>query len=463
MTGGGSAILTFLGAAETVTGSKFLIESRDHRYLADCGLFQGEARWRRRNWDDFPVDPRSLDVVVLTHAHLDHCGYLPALVRQGFRGPVICSEGTAQVAAIVLRDAAHLQMEDAVHARSGGYSRHDPPLPLFDTTDAERAIRLFSPVGESGRADLPGGAAVTLYRAGHILGSTFAVLEQDGRRLAVSGDLGRQNHPLLRPPELLPASDVILVESTYGNRLHQPLDRERLGRLISSTARRGGVVLIPAFAVDRTAILLHELAGLARDKLIPQLPVYVNSPMALAALNVYRTAIDQKSAELRPEITGSGDPFDPGDLRLVHSVEESMRINNPGKPCIIVSASGMATGGRVLHHLRHLLPDARNTVLMTGYQVAGTRGRQLLDGARSVKIHGHYVPVRAEVVDLPELSAHADADELIDWLASTPEAPEAVYVVHGEEEARPALAERITDELGWTAVAPRHLEQVRLW
>ncbi|MEV0804055.1 MBL fold metallo-hydrolase [Kribbella sp. NPDC050281] len=455
-------VLTFLGAAGTVTGSKFLLEYQNHRTLIDCGLFQGEARWRRRNWDSFPIDPHTLDAVVLTHAHLDHCGYLPALVRQGFHGPVICSPATAEVAAIVLRDAAHLQMEDAGHARAGGYSRHDPPLPLFDSADAERAIRHFRPTPESGMSELPGGGTVTLYRAGHILGSTFAVVELGGRRLAVSGDLGRQNHPLLLPPEPLPDVDAVVIESTYGNRLHLPVDHARLARLITSTVERGGVVLIPAFAVDRTAVILHELAVLTTERLIPHLPIYVNSPMSLAALNVYRTAVEHKSDELRPEILTGDDPFDPGDLRLVQSVDESMRINNPGRPCIIVSASGMATGGRVLYHLERLLPQTKNTVLLPGYQVAGTRGRQLLDGARSVKIHGRYVPVRARVTDMPEFSAHADADELVNWLSTARREPDAVYVVHGEEDARHALADRIGDELGWTAVTPHHLERVRL-
>ncbi|MDX2968412.1 MBL fold metallo-hydrolase [Kribbella solani] len=269
---------------------------------------------------------------------------------------MICTPGTAGVAAIVLRDAAHLQMEDAQHACAGGYSRHDPPRPLFDTEDAEMAIRLFRPT--DGRVEL-GPAAVTLHRAGHILGSAFAELELAGRRLLVSGDLGRQRHPLLRPPETPPAVDTVLIESTYGDRRHQPLDHAQLARLISTTAARGGVVLMPAFAIDRTAILLHELAGLMRDGLIPHLPVYVNSPMALAALNVYRAAVTNKSPELRAEILGGPDPFDPGTLRLVHSVEESMRISDPGRPSIVISASGMATGGRVLYHLARLLPGKR--------------------------------------------------------------------------------------------------------
>ncbi|WP_327635135.1 MBL fold metallo-hydrolase [Kribbella sp. NBC_00482] len=453
------SVLTFLGAAGTVTGSKFLLEHDQQRILLDCGLFQGEAQWRRRNWDSFPIDPASLDAVVLTHAHLDHCGYLPGLVRQGFRGPVICTPGTADVAAIVLRDAAHLQMEDAQHARAGGYSRHDPPQPLFDTEDAEQAIRLFRPA--DGRTEV-GAATVTLHRAGHILGSAFAELEIDGRRLLVSGDLGRQEHPLLRPPEPPPAVDTILVEATYGDRHHEPLDHAQLGRLISTTAARGGVVLMPAFAIDRTAVLLHELAGLMRLDLIPRLPVYVNSPMALAALNVYRAAVTNKSPELRPEILGGPDPFDPGTLRLVHSVEESMRISDPGRPSIVISASGMATGGRVLYHLARLLPGKRNTVILPGFQVPGTRGRALLDGARSVKIHGRYIPVRAQVVGLPEFSAHADSDELISWLSAAPSAPETVYVVHGEDHARAELARRIQDELDWTAATPSHLERVRI-
>ncbi|TCC30743.1 MBL fold metallo-hydrolase RNA specificity domain-containing protein [Kribbella speibonae] len=451
--------LTFLGGAGTVTGSKFLVEQDRQRILLDCGLFQGEARWRRRNWDPFPVDPASLDAVVLTHAHLDHCGYLPSLVREGFHGPVICTPGTADVAAIVLRDAAHLQVEDAQHARAGGYSKHDPPQPLFDGEDAELAIRLFRPA--TGRVELAD-ASVTLHRAGHILGSSFAEVEFDDHRLLVSGDLGRQQHPLLRPPEPPPAVGTVLVEATYGDRHHQPLDHAQLGHLISATAARGGVVLMPAFAIDRTAVLLHEIAGLMRDGLIPRLPVYVNSPMALAALNVYRAAVTNKSPELRPEIIGGPDPFDPGTLRLVHSVEESMRISDPGRPSIVISASGMATGGRVLHHLARLLPGKRNTVILPGFQVPGTRGRALLDGARTVKIHGRYVPVRAQVVGLSEFSAHADSDELVSWLSSAPRPPETVYVVHGEDHARAELARRIQDELDWTAVTPSYLERVRL-
>jgi metallo-beta-lactamase family protein len=453
--------LSFLGAAGTVTGSRFLLEHQDRRYLVDCGLFQGEAAWRRQNWNPFSVDPRTIDGVVLTHAHLDHSGYLPVLVRGGFRGPVLCSARTAEVAAIVLRDAAHLQEEDARHARHAGYSRHDPPLPLFDAADAERSIDLLCPAAGD-RADLPGGAQVEFHRAGHILGSRFVVVELAGHRVLFSGDLGRRQHPLLRPPEQPADADVIVVESTYGNRRHVPADDERLGRLITATVNRGGVTLMPAFAVDRTPVLLHTLARLRRRGLIPALPVYVDSPMALAALDVYRNAVRAADPEIRPELTTVADPFDPGDLRLVHTAEESERINDPHRPCIIISASGMATGGRVLHHLRHQLPNARNSVVLTGYQVVGTRGRQLLDGATAVKIHGHYVAVHAQISAVPELSAHADADELIDWLGSAKAAPETTYVVHGEPDAAAALVGRIGAGLGRLAVAPHHLERVRL-
>ena len=457
-----SAILSFLGAAGTVTGSRFLLENDGHRYLVDCGLFQGEAVWRRHNWEPFPVPPVSIDAVVLTHAHLDHSGYLPALVRNGFRGPVVCSAPTAELTAVVLRNAAHLQEEDARHARAGGYSRHDPPLPLFDSADADLAIARLAPVGPAESADLPGGATVTLHRAGHILGSRFAIVELAGHRVLFSGDLGRQHHPLLLPPEPVPQVDVAVVESTYGNRTHTPVDRERLGRLITATARRGGVTLMPAFAVDRTPMLLHALAGLTRDGLVPRLPVYVDSPMALTALEVYRRSVKDQDPEIRPDLLDGPDPFDPGGLRLAHSAAESERLNDPQMPCIIISASGMATGGRVLHHLRHQLPNRRNTVLLAGFQVAGTRGRQLLDGATALKIHGRYVPVRAQVAAVPEFSAHADADEILRWLGTAPTDPEATYVVHGEADAAGTLAARIGDELGRLAVAPRYLERVRL-
>jgi metallo-beta-lactamase family protein len=458
----GKPTLVFLGAAGTVTGSKFLVRTDDAEVLVDCGLYQGEKVLRRRNWQPFPADPTRISAITLTHAHLDHTGYVPALVRAGFTGPVYCTPDTAALTAIVLRDAAHLQEEDAENARRGGWSKHDPPLPLFDQADAEKAITLLRPVPFGTAADLPGIGDVVLHRAGHILGSAFAELHVEGRTLLVSGDLGRPTHPLLLPPEDPPAADTVLVESTYGDRRHEATTTEHLAAAIRRTARRGGVVLMPAFAVDRTPVLLRHLRELVRTEQIPRLPVFVDSPMALAALDVYRRAIAEGSPEIRPELETSGDPVDPGTLRLAHSVEESMRLNDPGYPCIVISASGMATGGRVLHHLRHQLPDPRNTVVLPGFQVPGTRGRQLLDGARTVKIHGQYVPVRADVVAAPEFSAHADAGELVSWLGRCPRPPRTTFVVHGEPDPARALADRVTQRLGWTAVVPKYLETVVL-
>lgn len=460
--------LTFLGGTGTVTGSKFLVEHDGGRVLVDCGLFQGLREHRRRNWRPMPVDPAGIDAVVISHAHLDHVGYLPRLVREGFSGPVLCTPQTAELAAIVLRDSAHLQEEDAAYARQAGFSRHDPPLPLYDAADAEKAIALLTPVPYDTAAPLPGTAPATapatvlLRPAGHILGSASVTLRAGRRSLVVSGDLGRPAHPLLLPPGPPDAADALLVESTYGDRRHTDPDPDRLADVIRRTAQRGGVVLIPAFAVDRTEILLRELRRLTRTGAIPRLPVHVDSPMALAALDVYRRALRDGAPGVRPGLGAGGDPFDPGDLRIARHPEESAALNQPGQPCIILSASGMATGGRVVHHLKHQLPDPRNTVVLVGYQVPGTRGRDLLDGARQLKMHGRYVPVRAQVVALPEFSVHADADETLDWLARAERPPTTCYVVHGEPEAAQTLADRIADELGWAAVVPRDGERVRV-
>jgi metallo-beta-lactamase family protein len=458
--------LRFLGAAGTVTGSKFLVGGPGGHLLVDCGLYQGERELRRRNWGPFPMPAPELDAVVLSHAHLDHCGWLPRLVRRGFGGPVYCSPWTARVAPIVLRDAAHLQEEDADRARLGGYSRHDPPLPLFDTADAEKAIALLRPLPHGDVLAIGSELTVRLRRAGHILGSATVEVRAGDRSVGFTGDLGRGVHPLLSPPEPAPGADAFVVESTYGDRTHPPNGPGRLVAPIRRAFDRGGVVLIPAFAVDRTPVLLMALATLMRSGELPRVPVYVDSPMALSALEVYREAVREGGPEIRPEIRpelrGAGDPFDTGDVRLVHSPEESARINAPEAPCIVISASGMATGGRVVHHLEHLAPQRRNLILLPGFQVAGTRGRALLDGAPALKMFGRYVPVRAEVVSLPEFSAHADADGILAWLRSAPGAPRICYVVHGEPAAAAALAARIDAELGWCAVAPRHAERVLL-
>lgn len=455
------AALTFLGAAKTVTGSRFLIDTETERLLVDCGLFQGPREWRRRNWDPLPVDPTSVGGVVLTHAHLDHCGYLPVLAHHGFSGPVVCTPGTAALAALVLRDAAHLQEQDAENAREGGYSKHKPALPLFDTADAEKAIALFRPAEHGVWVRLPGRATVRLRRAGHILGSAFAELRIQDRRILFSGDMGRPGHELLGPPEAPGDADVVVVESTYGNRRHEDSGHAALAVAIRRVTQRGGVALLPAFAVDRTPVLLMALSKMVRDRQIPDLPVYVDSPMALKGLGIYQDALLARDPQFRPEVIAHPELFEPTHLQLMFTREDSEEINSPRHPCIIISASGMATGGRVLHHLLHQLPESRNGVIFTGFQVPGTRGRALVEGARQVKIHGRYVPVRAEVTQIEGFSAHADAGQLTDWL-SVIKPPELACVVHGEADAAADFAERLHTELGWNAVVPDYLERVSL-
>jgi len=455
-------VLTFLGATGTVTGSRFLIEHEDSRVLVDCGLYQGLADLRRRNWETMPVDAAGIDAVVVTHAHLDHCGYLPKLVRDGFRGRIICSPETVELATIVLRDSARLQEEDAAYANDVGFSKHRPALPLYDSGDVEKTLPLMAPTEFLTPTEVAPGAQVTLQPAGHILGSATALVAVGGARALFSGDLGRSGHPLLRPPVDPPAADVVVVESTYGDRRHAPRDPGLLADAIRRTVDRGGSVLIPAFAVDRTELVILELTRLMRSGQIPKVPVFVDSPMALAALAVYRRAVRQGSVQLRDEVRGSHGLLEDTELHAIHDATASQRLNRPSAPCIVISASGMATGGRVVHHLAQQLPDRRNCVVLTGYQAAGTRGRQLQEGARQVKMHGKYVPVRAEIVDDQDFSVHADADETLRWLGRSPTPPENVYVVHGEQHAAARLAERIDTELGWCAVVPRYGERVRL-
>lgn len=458
---GSPVVVRFLGAAGTVTGSRFLVESGGTTLLVDCGMFQGERELRRRNWSPFPVPADEVDAVVLSHAHLDHCGFLPRLVRLGFAGPVYCSPWTAEVAPIVLRDAAHLQEEDAAFAARRGSSRHRPPLPLFDRGDADKAIGLLRPIPSGKPFSVGPDMSVTLRRAGHILGSSTVEIAAGGRTALFTGDLGRSDHPLLEPPDAPPVTDAVVVESTYGDRCHPPRDLRRLAEPIARTLARGGTVLMPAFAIDRTPVLLMALRELMRAGAVPPVPVYVDSPMALAALDVYRRALREGDSEIRADVrAASTDPFDPGTLRVAHSPQESAAIDRQTQPAIVISASGMATGGRVLHHLVRFAPESRNCILLPGYQVAGTRGRALLDGAGTVKIFGQYIPVRAEVVGVEDLSAHADADGLLTWLRSTPGQSGVVYLVHGEPAASSALADRIRRELGWTAVIPRDGERV---
>jgi len=459
-------ILRFLGAAGTVTGSRFLVDTPRARVLVDCGLFQGEKALRLRNWSEFPVAPASIDAVVLTHAHIDHAGYLPALVKQGFAGPIFATETTRALCQIVLPDSGHLQEEDAAYANRKGFSKHTPALPLYSEADAVAAVERFRACPFGRPFEIAQGIRARFSHAGHILGAASVTLDIDGatpRRLVVSGDLGRGSHPLLRNPEPPPEADAILIESTYGDRRHPPASSlAAFEAAIVRTAARGGSVVIPSFAVDRTEVVLLELRRLAREGRIPSLPVYVDSPMALAALGLYRAAIAEGSDEIKPGFRGDGDPFDPGRLLEAHDITESRAINDQRFPCIIISASGMATGGRVLHHLANRLPDPRNTVILPGFQAAGTRGRSLLDGARTVKLLGRYVPVHAEVLDVSAFSVHADQAELLGWLRQARRPPGMIYVVHGEPESAAGLERAIERDLGWPAAVARDLECVRL-
>jgi len=454
--------LTFVGGAGTVTGSKYLITHDERRILVDAGVFQGERELRDLNWQPFPVPPASIETILITHAHTDHVGYLPALVRDGFDGEVLATAATCELAAIVLRDAAFLAERDAEHAASHGYSRHDPPLPLFTAADVERTLGRFREVGYDVDVDLGGGVVALWTRAGHILGSASIRVATPDTSVLVSGDLGRAEHPVLLPRETPPGAAFVLVESTYGDREHfEPSgpEHEALADLIRRTARRGGSVLIPAFAVDRTEVVLQALTGLLRDGRIPELPVYVNSPMALAALDVYRDP--RHAAELRPDLDVASF-VDLPRLHEVRTTEESIALNQPKMPSIIISASGMATGGRVLHHLEHLLPDSRNAVVLAGYQASGTRGRALLDGATHLKMHGRQVAVRAAVLSDEEFSVHADASELLDWLAALSPAPGQVFTVHGTPESAGSLAAEATARLSLHARAAELGETVEL-
>ncbi|WP_412078685.1 MBL fold metallo-hydrolase RNA specificity domain-containing protein [Streptomyces xanthophaeus] len=457
------ALLRLLGGVRTVTGSKFLVESDHARILVDCGLFQGFADLRRRNWEKLACDASDIHAVVVTHAHLDHCGYLPRLVRHGFRGPILTSSHTARLAEIVLRDSAKLQMEAAQHANEHGWSKHRPASPLYDDSDVDQTVKYFDPVPVGEEVEIMAGTKLKLHHGGHILGSAWVHLTlEDGHTLAVSGDLGRPGHPLLLPPEPFSGADVLLMESTYGDRRHDHETAQReFASVITRTLARGGTVVIPAFAIDRTEVVLHELADLRREGLLPRhVPVYVDSPMALAALDVYRDALRSHSPELRPEALAQGErAISPDPFLAARTVQESIDINNAEGPAVIVSSAGMATGGRVLHHLSRVLPNPRNAVVIVGFAAAGTRARDLVDGARTLKMFGEYLPVRAEIADVPHFSAHADADQIIDWLRDAP-APHATYLVHGEEAASETLRDRIDRELGWTAVVPKSGEAV---
>ena len=450
--------ITFLGATETVTGSRFLVTTPLSKVLVDCGMFQGTKEIRKKNWEPFPVDVNTIDAVVLTHAHLDHCGYLPLLVRQGYKNPIHSTHYTKEIATIILRDSAHLQELDAKYAAEKKYSEHADPKPLYGSEDVEATLKLFKEHQFRTPVQLTQDVKVTFFPSGHILGSSFIVLEASGKTILFTSDLGRDNHPLLSVPDRPPSSgvDVVVTESTYGDRVHDT-SSEEFANEINAGIKRGGKILIPAFAVDRTEVILMALRALIEEKKIPLLPIYVDSPMAIAALEHYRRAIAENSPEIRSGVSqkwSNQDPFDAGALKQLVTTEESKSLKEQEGLGILIAASGMSSGGRVVHHLKNLLPDPHNTVILVGFQASGTRGRQLEDGQKEVKIHGGWVPVKAHICKVESFSVHADSDELITWLGQISK-PANTFVVHGEADSQSAMKSRIEKELGWKATIPK--------
>lgn len=449
--------LTCLGGAGTVTGSKHLLTSGDTRLLVDCGLFQGLKNLRELNWQRLPINPGDIDAVVLTHAHLDHCGYLPRLALDGFSGRIHCTGATRDVAELILRDSAFLQEKDAELANRKGFSKHKPALPLYRAADIDRTMALFKPAALHEEVILPGGGRLLLRGAGHILGAATAQIDLGGQRILFSGDLGRYGDPIMHDPENVPEADYVVIESTYGNRRHDATSAlDALEAVIKRTAQRGGTVVIPAFAVGRAQSLIHSLWQLRRSGRIHNLPVYLDSPMATSASEL----LHRYPKEHRLGVQDCEAACE--SVTYVRDVEESKALSANRYPKVIISASGMATGGRVLHHIAAFGPDYRNTLLFSGYQAAGTRGRKLLEGARETKIYGQWLPINAEIAELPMMSAHADSDELMRWLHGFQHAPRRVFVVHGEADASEALRERIQRELGWSACVPLQGQEFEL-
>ncbi|MCD4853763.1 MBL fold metallo-hydrolase [Arthrobacter sp. AK01] len=449
------ATLRFLGATDTVTGSRYLVDFQGTRILVDCGLFQGYKRLRLRNRQPFPVSPASIDAVLLTHAHLDHTGYVPRLVRDGFRGPVHATHGTTELCKLLLPDSGHLQEEEAKYADRRGSSIHTPALPLYTAADAVKSLNSFRPVEFDEPMDLGDGVQARFVPAGHILGAAQLHIRVGGNTVHFTGDLGRDDDPLMYPPRALESVDVLITESTYGNRTHPSGSPEtELGEVVSRVAKRNGVILIAAFAVGRAETLMLQLARLRRKGLIPDIPVYLNSPMAIDASYMYQQHPDEH--RLGPE-----EFKDMYHLAtMTRTADDSKLLNLRGGPMIIISASGMLTGGRILHHLEAYGSDPRNAVILSGYQAAGTRGAALAAGSRELRVYGQDVRIRAEVVQLEGFSAHADSDAIIRWMRSAPTSPRMTYITHGEPEASEALRLRIKHELGWNARVPEYQETI---
>lgn len=452
-----SPTLRFLGAAGTVTGSRYLVQAGDRRILVDCGLFQGFKQLRRRNRQPFPVRPASIDTVLLTHAHLDHTGYLPALIRNGYRGRVIATHATEELCGLILPDSGHIQEEEARYARRKGYSKHKNPAPLYTLEDAKAALDRFQTVGFNEPAKLGNGITAEFIPAGHLLGAAQIRLKLGETTVHFSGDLGRQNDALMRPPRLFGGADILVCESTYGNRLHEDIDAEaELAPILKRVFGRGGTVLIPAFAVGRAQGLMYHIARLQKRGEIPYVPVFLNSPMSVDATDIYHRHHDEHHVTRQDCLA----MFE--IAKRVNSVEQSKDLNTRQGPMIIISASGMLSGGRILHHLASFGGDSRNAILLSGFQAAGTRGAALAAGADRLRMFGREFTINAEVVQLKAFSGHADADEILTWMRAAARPPLMTYLTHGEPSASDALRWRVDHELGWPARAPEHLETIRL-
>jgi metallo-beta-lactamase family protein len=457
--------ITFHGAAETVTGSKYLLEAGGTSVLVDCGIFQGRKDLRERNWHRLPFPPKSVHAVVLTHAHIDHIGYVPKFIRDGFNGPVYSTPATEELAELLLLDSAKTQEEDAEYANKKGFSKHKPALPLYNAYDVKRAMRKFRTVQRDEWFQVAGPFWMRYHDAGHLLGSSMIEVEvrepKKTTRILFSGDVGRYNAPLYFDPKAPPACDYLICESTYGNRDH-PTDHaiDSLEMVVLDSVARGGVMVVASFAVGRAQQLIYLLSILMRQRRIPEIPVFLDSPMAVSGMKIYQYyAAEHDLSECLN--TQPGEPFNTKNVYLARTTEESKRINGERGPTVIISSSGMMVGGRILHHLKNRLPDPKNTVVIGGFQAEGTRGRALQDGARTMRIHGQDIPVRAAVVEMSELSGHADRGELLRWLQPLP-SPKKVFLTHGELASANAFADKLRQERNWNCVVPRMGEPFEL-
>lgn len=452
--------LTFLGAAGTVTGSKHLLDTGGHRVLVDCGLFQGLKELRERNWQPLPIAATAIDAVILTHAHLDHCGYLPRLVSEGFKGRVFCTPGTRDLCSLVLPDSAKIQEEDARDANRHGYTKHHPALPLYTANDAARALGQLQPVGYNRPVPVVPGVEVEFINAGHLLGSAYARVTAGDKTILFGGDLGRFGRPVLPDPVPINRADILLVESTYGDRLHEPDDHgQQLETIVNASVQRGGKLIVPAFAIGRVEEVVYWLKRLEDEKRVPVLPVYIDSPMAAQAMNFYAQRADELDPEMQKRERGVC-VFCTTRMTTVSSVQQSIDLVASHQPAIVIASSGMATGGRVLYHLAAGLPNPRNTVMFVGYQAVGTRGRSLVDGAKTVRIKGRDVPIAATIEHVDSMSAHADAGEIMRWLSGFNAAPTMTYLVHGEPVPLEALRGRVTQEKQWPVHIAGYQERV---